>query len=154
METEALGLGEHCHRIGNMVQGLVMGLDIALQGLAQFLCLRDIIGPDPDAAAIQRLSCDTQCPATPTQRHPPQRLTCLAQIGGLAGECIGSLVKGSAALAGLIKARGAHRAQPCSIDPNRVAVGGGNPSGPCSGIQQGSKARRGRQAGILANHRR
>ncbi len=153
VEDQLLGLAEHRHGVGDVVQRLVVRLDVALQELAQLLPFADILRPDADPAAFQRLGGDVEGAALAGDRRPADGVAPLAEVGRLAGQRVGGAVEGDAPVRGLVEAGGVGGLQPGGVDPDGRAVRRGDPGRGGAGVQEGREARRGGQARVLADRR-
>ena len=70
VKVQATGGGEDRYRVGDMVQGLVMGLHIPAQRLPELFSLGHVLGPDPDSASLQRPCAHPEGAPAPAQADP------------------------------------------------------------------------------------
>ena len=134
MEGQPLVGAEDGHRVGQPVQGLVVGGGVALQRLADVLGLGDVERHAARAAALQRLGHDLEGAALAPQRGPAHGLAPLAR-GSAASAATASMPRSKArsracasstdaASAARSQARLAHEQPPVRPrDPGRARAG-------------------------------
>ena len=126
MEGQPLGRAEDGHRIGEVVEGLVVGLDVAAQGVAGLLRLGRLQRPGQGAAAgLQRQGLGDDAPgaAAAVAGGPAEAVLAHAGAGGLGGQGVDAAVQPLAAGAGLGQRRLPRLGQPGGVGPDQAAGG-------------------------------
>ena len=152
-------LAEDRHGLGDVVQGLVVGLDVFLEGVADVLDLGDVGAEHAHPAAFQRLRRQAERAPAAVQIDPAQSLAAsVLALGALFHRLDHQGVGGAVeALAGQGGGRGrgrADRAQERLVAPHRLAVGVGDPARLDHAVEQGGETGGRRQAGLAAADRR
>ena len=127
VERQPAVASEHRHRVADLAQGKVMGSGEALQILGQLMGIGNVLGPHPNATALQRVSEEAQGAAAARQGGPARAFTRLSGGGRLPDNRLDAEIQGEAAGLCLGEGRDADGGVPGLISPHRRAVGDGDP---------------------------
>ena len=144
VEGQPLLRAEDGDGVGQVVQRLVMGVDVAAQGVARLFRLGHFDGEGGDGAAARRLGDDAPgAPRAPAGR-PAEALLAHAQTRGLGDQGVGAAVEGHALFDGVVDALGIGLVQPGAVGPGQFSGPVHDPGRGGRGVAQQGQAAFGR----------
>ena len=146
MERQAPIRPEDGDGVGEPVQGLVMGVRVALQLLARLFGVRGVKGHGRRAAAFQRQGGDLHGLALAAYRDKAHARARLSGLGRFQRHLFGGAIKHGAARDRLLDAARLGGDQPGSVGPDQFAAWRGDPRGVRKPIEKRRESRRRRQA--------
>ena len=119
MEGQPPRRAEDGDGVGDVVQGLVMGLDVAAQGVARLLGLGHVQGEGQHPAAGRGLGHDPPGAAAPAARGPAEAFLTLMQAAGFGHDGVGAAVEGQGLVARGLDGLDLHLRQPGAVGPGQ-----------------------------------
>jgi hypothetical protein len=146
VEGQPLGRAEDGHRVGEVVQGLVMGLDVTAQGVARLLGLGHVDGEGQDrsgqgAGPGQRLGDDPPGAAASAPGRPAEAFLTHADPARLGQQGLGAAVEDQPLVARLLQTRRIDLGQPGAVGPDQFARRVDHPGRGRRGVGQQAQAR-------------
>jgi hypothetical protein len=162
VEAEAPSLAEDRHGVSQVVQGLVVGGDVALESLPQVLGLGDVDRQRARAPAVERLGDNMEGATLAPHRRPAERLPTLAERGRLGRQLVDASIKREVAADRVLEVSRVSRLKPGPVGPEQragrravplgaLAGGSDDPGGSWLGVEESGetggarKARAGRR---------
>ena len=138
VEGQPLGRAEDGDRVGQMVQRLVMGLDVAAQGVARLLRLGHVQrkGQHRARPALNRLGHDPPRPPPSAAGGPAEAVLMLMRPARLGHDGVGAAVEAQPLLARRLDTVGLHLGQPRLVGPGQPPGRIGDPGRGRIGIGQ------------------
>ena len=129
MKGQHLVRAEDGHRIGQMVQGLVMGRHVPLERFTHLFGFGHIQCDCSDPAAFEWPCGDLEGAALSLHGHPSQGRTGLDHLSRFSDQGFGPAIKGQTLGRGLFKAHGIGCLKPGLVGPDQSAPGPSDPGG-------------------------
>ncbi len=138
VEGQPLGRAEDGHGVGQMVQRLVMGLDMATQGVARLFGLGHVEGEGQNGPgpALDRLGDNPPGAAPSATGRPAEAVLMPVGPAGLGDNGVGATVEAQSLFARLFDAVGLHLGQPGLVGPGQPTGCVGDPGRRRIGIRQ------------------
>ncbi len=146
MEGQASCGGEDGHGVGQPVQGVIVGRDVTLEGLASLLRLADVDGDGAHQPAVQRRGSDLHGLALARRRRPAQRRPAGSDLSRLADHGVRAAAERQPFSGARFDGWRLDRLQPGAVGPDQGAVGTGHPGRRRLAVQEGGELIAGRQA--------